>query len=170
MKVDTIHWLLLVFFLSSPGEGGEFVGWQGRQSPTVSTSLSLPWGWAVQLGFFLSVWCVLYDCPFIVLNYFHVAESLLCFVIRWNPWLHIKFEWKFDVNRKIWRCLNERAGWKWQYHILAVLLLWQQNLAFLFKDTPTIMFTIYKLKLMWSALLAANQVWMNLEKKTWSKF
>lgn len=97
------------FFLSSPGEGGEFVGWQGRQSPTVSTSLSLPWGWALQLGFFLSVWCVLCDCPF-CLAFISMLLEAVCILLldrihgcTWNlnetlmlqtAQKNMMFEWK----------------------------------------------------------------------------
>lgn len=94
MKVDIIHWLPLVFFLSSSGEGGEFVGWQGRQSPTVSTSLSLPWGWAHHLGVSLSVVsCVTVFCLGLVLC---VWKPL---VLIWRSlWLYMYFVWNFVLE------------------------------------------------------------------------
>jgi len=109
LKVDIIHWLPLVFFLSSPGEGGEFVGWQGRQSPTVSTSLSLPWGWAHQLGFSVSVLsCVTVLCLALFLC---VWKPL---VLSWRSlWLYMYFGWSLVLkiaHRTLNYYFNEKDG------------------------------------------------------------
>ena len=133
MKVDVIHWLPLVFFLSSPGEGGEFVGWQGRQSPTVSTSLSLPWGWAHQLGFSVSVVsCVTVLCLALVVG---VWKPL---VLSWRSlWLYMYSGWSLVLkfaHRTLSYYFNEKDGMMASSRISNNLAVVTADFCFMSKD------------------------------------
>jgi hypothetical protein len=158
MKVDTLPWLLLVFFLSSPGEGGEFVGWQGRQSPTVSTSLSLPWGWALQSGFFLSVVCLVW------------LSFLSCLISMWLEaicvlllvWIH-GCTWNLNESLILQIAqknliMSEWKGW------LKVAAPYSSNLAFvtakfyvyIWRPANSNVVRNFQIKVMWSVLQAAS--------------